>query len=216
MIKILIPAAGQSIRYADKGYAIRKPFLTIVDKHGLIDTMLGHVIRRVPDHMEISIGVPRGYTYNDHNDHEPTLVKIENSNSQLETVWQLLENSRTESGILIVDADTIAPIAGMLEFIDYMKPEMAVAVTTQPDEWMGRVSREYEFNEKGPSGEYGIIGMRYFHSSSLLVDLIRNNMTTFSDIMNMYPCDKKLLYFVQWYEDWGSPEKLAAAGASVA
>jgi hypothetical protein len=34
--------------------------------------------------------------------------------------------------------------------------------------------------------------------------------------MNKYEWNKKGLYFVQWYEDWGTPDKLIAAGATIA
>jgi hypothetical protein len=218
-MKVLIPAAGQSIRYADKGYAIRKPFLTIKDRLGRVDTMLGHVVRHIPAGMEIYIGIPQGYTYVDRYDRKPTIAEIEQTESQIETIFRMLsmdKNWRANAPILIIDADTIAPIAGMLEFIEYEQPDMAVAVTQHPDEWMGRVSRDFVFSEGKASGEYGIIGMRYFNSSHKLYDTINDVKGTFSDIMNKYEWNKKGLYFVQWYEDWGTPDKLIAAGATIA
>ena len=224
---ILIPAAGESLRFKELGYSTPKPFLKIQDSTGLTLSMLTHVISNLPPNMDIEkiiVGIPPGY--------EPCSYGefriINKTVGQADTILQLLEGIPNKSRILVLDCDMILDpkdILQMLNILEVYDVVVAVAETFDPN--ASRVDNAPLFSicvEKEPISQYGIVSARLFKNAGLLSDALKNRVKHceldntepyLSEAINLYFSPMKWAHLIYQYEDWGTPQRILESGAKI-
>lgn len=227
-IRVLIPAAGDSVRYREAGYDLPKYALRI-SFNGTTDTMLGHVLRSVPEEIDVMIGVRRNSPVVlslQRKFYETTLV--ESTSGQADTVRQMLRGVPAEDSAIVMDCDTLVLREDMERVIDLLKTWSAVVLVAEnrSDRSMSRVDHVPHptvFVEKKDISQWGMVSVRAFQSAGTLWSVLEQIVEEHREIetepylshaLNRYPGVKYALV-TKSYVDWGVPVKLKLSGATI-
>lgn len=209
----IIPAAGQSRRFVDKGYTVPKPLLRVRHPNGTTRTMLSHVLEQLPKE-HVRIGLPFGYVFGRHS------YTIEETRGQADTVYQLLDGIPDNDAVIVSDCDIV--LLHKLRYYEY--PDVALLVTGTNNPAMSFID-DYPFFsqvvEKEPISEWGIVGVRRFNNAGMLRQALRRALDEIEDevylshAVNFIPGRKVAYDICNAYLDWGTPEALMQSGATI-
>ena len=213
-LHILIPAAGRSTRFAAQGYTTPKPFLQIRDRNGVSKRMVDHVADSAPiglTHILYPAGAP-------------------DSSGQAESVLILVNqvlDQLDDARVLVLDCDMVLPRAVLIvleKVLSVYSMSVAVAETFDPN--ASRIDSfpfPRVFAEKQPIGKWGIVGARAFRSARNLKTALEYTISVakrtgsepyISEAMNYYP-GTAVAIPTDDFQDWGTPERVAASGATI-
>jgi len=222
----IIPAAGQSQRFADVGYSTIKPLLKVQDRNGLTLSMLAHVRGTLPvEDPYVLTALPAGVERPE--DYKGTKTIVIETIGQADTIRQAIIGLPANDAVLIADCDMVLDPIDIFKMITHSQiAEVVVAVTQTFDPNASRVDQipfPTRFVEKEPISQWGIVGIRIFNSVRKLeiaLDIaisraIRHSQEPYlSMAMNDYP-GPKYAHVITNFQDWGTPERLVNSGAKI-
>lgn len=230
-VTVLIPAAGRSERFVQHGYHGSKALLR-VEHEGVQRTMLGHVLRTLPDYTRCIVGC-RSRDHVGFYAHAIHAVPLVHTSGQADTLRQILEHIGTdyESVCLVVNCDALVPRAHLRALVDLVLYEnygVAALVHRTRDSncsFVDQIPHPTVFREKEPISEYGMSGAWAVRSPAHLLDALR--MSVFNDAvvsgehylstaLNRVPGPYVAYQTTpEQIVDWNTPEALEASGARI-
>jgi len=195
---------------------------------GVNRTMLGHVLRCLPESVDVLVGVKQ--IFPNHYDvvaADNTMV-VKETTGQADTVRQMLSNVNDDNMVMVMDCDTLVLREDVMQIPLYLETWSAVVLVAENrnDRSMSRVDHiphPTVFVEKKDISQWGMVSVRAFHSAGLLRSTLEQVVAEhreigtepyLSHVLNRYPGTKYALV-TKKYTDWGVPAKLINSGAVI-
>ena len=226
----VILAAGKSERFVKAGYSMPKPFLR-VRHHGQIRPMVTHVVRSIPNWIDVFVAVPREYRDFAHRMIMGAgVLPIEDSRGQCDTLAQAIRQlpiykTPQHISIIALDCDTLLYEEDIRYAVFTLQdPLNSTVVLVENDEGKdpnkSRIDRfpyPTQFVEKQRVSPWGIVSLRGFYTLATLRKVLEamDPAESLSPMMNHYPGRCAAVMVERPWMDWGTPARLNHSGAHI-
>jgi len=218
---VIILAAGESKRFKEAGYSIRKPWLQI-EWRGTQSTMLNHVIDTVPLQFkdQITIAWPPGLNYVMS---WPRSYDVGHTKGPAHTTLKMIEQINPDS-CLIMDSDILNFTNDLYE-LTQLEEGCGVLVSSSADPSYSYVDSWLEFKriaEKKRISEFAVRGA-YFVSKQAMPEFVsklksivaEKDEPFISHVFDIMTCKKHSPITSYTPINWGTPHDVELSGAKI-